>query len=299
MIHGIINIYKEKGFTSHDVVAKARGILRQKKIGHTGTLDPDAVGVLPICLGKGTKLVPYLTEQDKTYEAEVILGTTTTTEDATGEVLETLPVTVTREQIVSVVQGFIGSYTQIPPMYSAIKINGVRLYELARQGLVVERPSREVKIYTCEIIEYLDDTRFRIRVQCSKGTYIRTLCTDIGVKLGCGAHMGELIRTRVGPYTINESLTLTQLEAVRDEAKLESIIHPIEGVFMDYPKAIIKEAYIKALDNGNPLPLDAVVCEATISDKIRLYNTEDKFVGIYYLDEEKNRLSVDKIFIEK
>lgn len=208
MIHGIINIYKEKGFTSHDVVAKARGILREKKIGHTGTLDPEAEGVLPICIGKATKVVPYLTDADKCYEAEVILGAYTTTEDATGEILETFPVEVGRDAIEEVVSTFIGDYTQIPPMYSAIKVGGVRLYELARQGKVVERPARDVKIYDCQITEWISKERFRIRVNCSKGTYIRTLCTDIGKKLGCGAHMGELLRTKVGAYTLEQSKQL-------------------------------------------------------------------------------------------
>lgn len=153
MLNGIINIYKKKGYTSHDVVAKARGILRERKIGHTGTLDPEAEGVLPLCIGAATKAVPYLTDADKCYEAEVILGETTTTEDATGEVLERREVNVSKEQIEKVVVSFIGDYIQTPPMYSAIKVNGVRLYELARQGLVVERPSRKVIIYSCDIIE--------------------------------------------------------------------------------------------------------------------------------------------------
>ena len=198
MLNGIINVYKERGYTSHDVVAKVRGILRERRVGHTGTLDPEAEGVLPLCIGAATKVVPYLTDADKCYEAEVILGVTTTTEDATGEILETRPINVTNEQVEAVVASFIGDYEQIPPMYSAIKVNGVRLYELARKGIVVERPKRQVKIYNCEIVSPLHKNKFKIRVYCSKGTYIRTLCTDIGEKLGCGAHMGTLLRTQVG-----------------------------------------------------------------------------------------------------
>lgn len=297
MIHGIINIYKEKGFTSHDVVAKARGILRQKKIGHTGTLDPDAVGVLPLCLGMGTKLVPYLTDADKCYEAEVILGAYTTTEDASGEILDTFDVNASQTEILEIIQSFVGDYTQIPPMYSAIKVNGVKLYELARQGIVIDRPERHVIIYSCELLEFLDERRFRIRVNCSKGTYIRTLCTDIGRKLGCGAHMGELVRTRVGGYTIEESITLAQLEEMRDT--IEDKVSPIEGFFENYPIGRIKEAYQKAIDNGNPLPFEAVECDVTGLEKLRIYDTTDTFVGVYFVDELKQRLSVDKMFVER
>lgn len=296
MIHGIINIYKEKGFTSHDVVAKARGILRERKIGHTGTLDPDAVGVLPLCIGKATKVVPYLTDADKCYEAEVILGAYTTTEDASGEIIEQHDVQVTQDQILATIQTFVGEYTQTPPMYSAIKVNGVRLYELARKGIVVERPSREVMIYSCDLIEWLDDTRFRIRVQCSKGTYIRTLCTDIGKKLGCGAHMGELKRTRVGRYTVEESITLTELEKIKGQ--VDDYIWPIETMFQDYPQCSVKKEYDKTLYNGNPLPFDAL--RQKIDDSlgcIRVYNDENSFIGIYNVDYEKSRLTVEKIFI--
>ncbi len=231
MINGIINIYKKKGYTSHDVVAKARGILRERKIGHTGTLDPDAEGVLPLCIGVATRAVPYLSDVDKCYEAEVILGITTTTEDATGELLESQEVNVTKEIIEKVVQSFVGSYTQTPPMYSAIKVNGVRLYELARQGIVVDRPSRTVTIYSCDIIEWIDEKRFRIRVHCSKGTYIRTLCTDIGKALGCGAHMGYLLRTQVGTFSLDDSITLEELENNKEDEKSLNTWRDVFGPF--------------------------------------------------------------------
>lgn len=294
MIHGIINIYKEKGFTSHDVVAKARGILKQKKIGHTGTLDPDAVGVLPLCVGKATKVVNYLTDANKCYEAEVILGQTTTTEDASGEVLETQEVNVTQEQVEEVIKTFIGKYIQTPPMYSAIKVNGVRLYELARQGIVIDRPSREVTIYDCKIIEPLQGNRFKIRVHCSKGTYIRTLCTDIGRKLQCGAHMGSLIRTQVGQYHIEDSITLKELEAI---GNIETVLWSIESVFEHYPSVVVQESYNKALYNGNPLPLDAIKGVKEGLNTLRVYNKDQEFIGIYKVDYDKKRLSVDKLFI--
>ena len=197
MIHGIINVYKEKGFTSHDVVAKLRGIVGQKKIGHTGTLAPDATGVLPVCLGKATKLCDLLTDKDKTYEAVMLLGMTTDTQDITGRILEEKSTeTLTADKVREVIESFIGDYDQIPPMYSALKVNGKKLYELAREGKVVERKARPVKILDIRIIE-MDLPRVRMEVSCSKGTYIRTLCHDIGEQLGCGGCKDSLIRTRV------------------------------------------------------------------------------------------------------
>ena len=189
MIRGIINVYKEKGFTSHDVVAKLRGIVGQKKIGHTGTLDPDATGVLPVCLGKATKLCDLLTDKNKTYEAVLLLGKTTDTQDITGEVLEEKSTeALTEEKVREAIEGFIGDYEQIPPMYSALKVNGKKLYELAREGKVIERKARLVKILDIQILE-IDLPKVRMEVSCSKGTYIRTLCHDIGEKLGCGGCM--------------------------------------------------------------------------------------------------------------
>lgn len=296
MQSGIINIYKEKGFTSHDVVAKARGILRERKIGHTGTLDPDAEGVLPICIGKATKVVPYLTDADKCYEATVRLGAYTTTEDASGEILETFPVQVTKEQILEVVKSFEGAYTQIPPMYSAIKVNGVRLYELARKGIVVDRPSREVTIIQCDVIEWIDETAFKIRVDCSKGTYIRTLCTDIGKKLGCGAYMETLLRTRVGQYMLEDSITLKQLETYKEE--ITPYMHTIEALFKKYPEVTIKEDYNKILYNGNPLSFKAAVAlPKEPVDFIRVYDNEGKFIGLYTINEGKQQLTMERNFM--
>ena len=180
MIHGILNVYKEKGYTSHDVVAKLRGITGQKKIGHTGTLDPDAVGVLPVCLGKATRLCDLLTDKDKTYETVLLLGQSTDTQDISGQILETNETKELNEEMVSAaIRSFVGEYEQIPPMYSALKVGGKKLYELAREGKVVERKSRKVKIHEIEILE-IQIPRVKMRVSCSKGTYIRTLCHDIG-----------------------------------------------------------------------------------------------------------------------
>lgn len=296
MLNGVINIYKEKGFTSHDVVAKARGILRERKIGHTGTLDPEAEGVLPICIGNATKVVPYLTDADKCYEAEVILGTTTTTEDATGEIVDTKEVNVSRVEIEEVVKSFIGDYMQTPPMYSAIKINGTRLYELARKGIIIDRPSRKVNIFSCDIIEWIDSNRFKIRVSCSKGTYIRTLCTDIGDKLKCGAHMGALLRIKVGNFTLQDSITLKELEAYKDT--IESYITPVDTLFGEYPIAKISEVGQKRLVNGNALRLiDFKEINKEASNKIiRVNDINDKFSALYKWEDEKQCFVVEKMF---
>lgn len=296
MINGIINIYKKKGYTSHDVVAKARGILRERRIGHTGTLDPEAEGVLPLCIGAATKVVPYLTDADKCYEAEVILGITTTTEDATGEVLTTKEVCVTQEMVEKVVASFVGDYIQTPPMYSAIKVKGVRLYELARQGIEVERPSRKVTIESCDIIQWLDGPkRFKIRVNCSKGTYIRTLCTDIGKALGCGAHMGTLLRTRVGNYLLEDSLTLEELEAHRED--LAPYLKDLASLFKDYPRVSVNQLGEKFLANGNPLRIQHIHeqdLKLKQGEYVCVYRGE-AFCALYKWD--KGLLKVEKMFM--
>ena len=211
MIHGVVNIYKEKGFTSHDVVAKLRGIVKQKKIGHTGTLDPDAEGVLPVCFGKATKLCDMLTDKDKTYETVLLLGKTTDTQDISGEVLkEGDTQQITEEMLRNAILSFVGEYAQIPPMYSALKVNGKKLYELAREGKEVERKARPVTIYHIQIKE-IQMPRVRMEVRCSKGTYIRTLCHDIGETLGCGGCMEELLRTQVERFEIKDSICLSEV----------------------------------------------------------------------------------------
>lgn len=286
-MNGIINVYKEKGFTSHDVVAKLRGILHMKKIGHTGTLDPDAVGVLPVCLGKGTGLCSMITDWTKTYEAVMLLGTVTDTQDTSGTVLKTREVNVTKRQILEVCSSFEGEYDQIPPMYSALKVNGKKLYELARAGVEVERKPRRIKINSLRVndINLEDDIKtVTITVDCSKGTYIRTLCQDIGEKLGCGACMMELIRTRVGDFLIDDTLTLNQIAAYMIKGEMEEHIISIDSMFPSYTRLTVDEAYNKLLYNGNKLPLEAVVnedCEFLDMEKFRIYDSGNTFVGIY------------------
>lgn len=251
MIHGIINVYKEKGYTSHDVVAKLRGILGQKKIGHTGTLDPDAEGVLPVCLGKATKVCDLLADKDKTYHAILLLGKTTDTQDTSGRVLREAEVTSSIKEVYQAIQSFQGDYEQVPPMYSALKVNGKKLYELAREGRTVEREARKVQIHEIKIHEIVLP-RVSMTVSCSKGTYIRTLCHDIGEKLGCGGCMEQLLRTQVGSFFLEDSLKLEEIEILKDLGQLGEHIIRIDELFSGYPAVTLKEEYQKLLANGNP-----------------------------------------------
>ena len=237
MISGVINVYKEPGFTSHDVVAKLRGILKQKKIGHMGTLDPNAVGVLPVCLGKATKLCDILSEKDKTYEATLLLGTETNTQDTTGEVLSQASEEdlkkLTEDQVFKTVKGYIGEYDQIPPMFSAIKIGGEKLYNLARRGEVIERPPRHCKIIDITVTS-MELPRVNMHVTCSKGTYIRTLCYDIGKDLGVGDCMEHLVISRVDRFKVEDSITLSQIEEFRDNGTVKGYIVPADEMLDMY-----------------------------------------------------------------
>ena len=285
---GIINVYKEKGFTSHDVVAKLRGILHIKKIGHTGTLDPDAVGVLPVCIGKGTKLCDMITDTDKTYEAVMLLGISTDTQDISGNVLSKKDVAVDEKTLIETVDSFVGEYKQIPPMYSAIKVNGRKLYQLAREGIEIERSPRDVYIRSIHINDMnLQDGEpsVTMTVSCSKGTYIRTLCHDIGEKLGCGACMKSLSRTRVGRFYIDDSFTINQIAALNLKGELSSIVAPVDSMF-DYPRIQINKEYDKLLYNGNLLPLSAgKALDVGLAEKVRIYNESGEFIGIYSMDD--------------
>lgn len=298
MINGILNVYKEAGYTSHDVVAKLRGICRQKKIGHTGTLDPEAVGVLPVCLGSGTKLCDMLTDKSKEYEAVLLLGQVTDTQDVTGTVLEEHEVTVDEEQAVEAIRSFVGAYEQIPPMYSALKVNGKRLYELARAGKEVERKGRPVEIHSIEILSVsLPEITFR--VACSKGTYIRTLCHDIGQKLGCGGTMKSLKRTRVGIFTIDGALKLSQLEELAAQGRLEEKVIPVEAMFTELPALTVKDAFARLIENGNAFyPGQAEESVRTPDGgQVRVYDRKGRFYGIYAFSEEKERYQPVKMFL--
>lgn len=297
MINGIVNVYKEKGYTSFDVVAKMRGIFQMRKIGHTGTLDPDAEGVLPVCLGKATKVCDLLTEKDKEYETVMLLGTVTDTQDISGTVLKQMDAAVISQEVREAVESFVGGYMQIPPMYSALKVNGKKLCDLARAGVTVERRARPVKIYEIAILE-IDLPRVRMRVSCSKGTYIRTLCHDIGEKLGCGACMESLIRTRVSSFRVEDSLKLDEIEAlVQKGAEPFSFLHSVDSVFLQYKKAVVRREYSKLLYNGNRIQAEMMLpetgqvsregCAAQSGGErelIRIYDEEGHFIGIYERD---------------
>lgn len=299
MYNGIVNVYKEKGYTSHDVVAKLRGILKQKKIGHTGTLDPQAEGVLPVCLGTGTKLCDMLTDKDKEYEAVLLLGISTDTQDTTGMVLSEKPVTVTEDEVRNRILAFVGEYDQIPPMYSAIKINGRKLYELAREGKEIERKARRVSIFSITVLS-VELPRVRIRVECSKGTYIRTLCHDIGVSLGCGGCMEELIRTRAGTFVKDSALTLSEIEQRRDEGRLTQCIVSVEKALEQYPACTVKESADKLVYNGNPFYKTAVQEPAVLPENIplRVYDSRNRFIGIYEYRKEKKAFYPLKMFLD-
>lgn len=297
--NGVLNVYKEKGYTSHDVVAKLRGILKQKKIGHTGTLDPDAQGVLPVCLGSATKLCDMLTEKDKIYETILLLGCVTDTQDITGKKLKENIVNVTEEEVVKQIQKFEGKYAQIPPMYSAIKINGKKLYELAREGKEIERKPREVTIHKIEILS-IDFPRVKMRVSCSKGTYIRTLCHDIGQKLECGACMEELLRTKVSFFSQENSFRLSEIEEYKNQDRIEEILVSVEDVLSAYKKCFIKSEYQKALYNGNPFSLYHLEekSEIDLENPVKVYDGTEKFVGVFQYQKEKRMFFPVKMFLE-
>ena len=298
MIHGIINVYKEKGYTSHDVVAKLRGIAGQKKIGHTGTLDPDAEGVLPVCLGKATKVCELLTDKDKTYRAVLFLGQTTDTQDASGTVLETSDVSNLNEaQVTEAVQSFVGEYAQIPPMYSALKVGGKKLYELAREGKTVERKARNVMIHSIKILR-VDLPRVEMEVSCSKGTYIRTLCHDIGEKLGVGGCMESLLRVQVGRFVLADSLRLSEIQKSKEDGNLEKILQPIDSVFEQYRAVRIRPDQEKRLQNGNSFRKPDRLQNYDDQEMVRVYDSNGHFAAVYRYVEKDHEFRIVKMFLQ-
>ena len=301
MINGVINVYKEKGFTSFDVVAKMRGMFHQKKIGHTGTLDPDAEGVLPVCLGKATKVCDLLTDKDKEYKAVLLLGQETDTQDISGEVLNVGEVNVTEDEVRSAILSFVGAYEQVPPMYSALKVNGQKLCDLARKGITVERKARPVVIHKIEIIS-MKLPEIEMIVSCSKGTYIRSLCDDIGKKLGCFGCMKSLLRTRVDQFTVDKALTLAQLQKIIEE-KTENdwdFVESVDSVFYKYVSIQTKEEAQKLVLNGNRIPYEFVADFSVekMQEQVRLYDFTNKFIGIYTYIEESQEYKPVKLFMD-
>lgn len=303
MINGVINVYKEKDYTSFDVVAKLRGILKQKKIGHTGTLDPMAEGVLIVCLGAATKLVDMITSGDKEYRAIIKLGITTDTEDITGKVLSESDITeeLTIDKIRETILSYVGEYNQIPPMYSALKKDGKKLYEYARQGITIEREPRLVHIYSITDIDFSgfeNDREISFLVRCSKGTYIRSLCRDIGEKLLCGAVMSGLIRENVHGFSIDNALKLSDIERLAGSDELAPYIMPVDSLLSKYEIAKIKPEYEKALMNGNKLKPVAFgyTPDTLIKDTVRVYNG-DEFMALYTYQKDEKLYKPYKMFL--
>lgn len=300
MINGIVNIYKEKGYTSHDVVAVLRKVVGQKKIGHTGTLDPDATGVLPVCLGKATKVCELLTDHDKTYEALLLLGKVTNTQDISGEVLEEKdPGQLTEEEVHSCIESFVGEYDQIPPMYSALKVNGKKLYELAREGKTVERKSRKVQIYKIQILE-MNLPYVRMEVECSKGTYIRTLCHDIGEKLQVGGCMADLKRTKVGRFLIKDAVTLDEVRQKMEQGEEAEILTPLDQIFTELSTVTVMDTKAWMSYNGNDLPERFLLEKMEWSDgqEVRVYDSRKNFIGIYQYREAQKLFHIRKMFLD-
>ena len=309
MFHGLINVYKEPGHTSFHVVAALRSILGQKKIGHTGTLDPEAEGVLLVCLGNGTRLVEMLEDRSKEYRCRMLLGTTTDTEDTTGEVLSEKAVECNEEQIRECIMSFEGGYDQIPPMYSALKVGGKRLYELAREGVVIERKPRHMELSSI-VIEEINLPYVTFTVACSKGTYIRSLCRDIGEKLGCGGCMDHLLRTRVSSFMLEDSLKLDEIRQLKESGLIDEKVISVEKVFEEYNCLYVNENGRKKIDNGNPLTTDeaqafgtslssqdeAKAIEPEDSCLFRTYNADKRFKAVYRYDAGKRLYIPEKMF---
>ncbi len=294
-MHGIINIYKEQGFTSFNVVAKLRGITHVRKIGHTGTLDPDAEGVLPVCIGNATALCDMLTDKTKEYETVMRLGITTDTQDISGIVLKETDVNLSEADVVSCVDRFTGDIEQVPPMYSAIKVDGKKLYELARQGKTVERKPRPVTIHSIGIIS-IDMPRVRMRISCSKGTYIRTLCHDMGQALGCGACMESLLRTRSGQFGLEDAFKLSVIQEWADEGTLESRLISVEDMFADCEAIQVSPEEDKLLHNGNTLRRQKSR-PPLFQSRFRLYDSKGIFYGVYDYDPKRDIFRPYKMFI--
>lgn len=288
---GIICINKDKDITSFGVVAKCRGILKEKKAGHTGTLDPMATGVLPIMLGGATRFLNYLPDSDKGYRATLILGKTTDTLDITGTVLSENEVTVNTDDFLCVLDKFKGVIMQTPPMYSAKSVDGVRLYDLARQGIEIDREPCRVEIKSLELVENRGN-EYVIDVLCSKGTYIRSLIDDIGRELGCGAVMTELVRTKAMGFTLDDCVSLADLQARRDnEQGFDDLLRSVEEMFGEYKAVAVSEAQSKRFVNGGALDIKRVRARLDNNELCRVYSNDSKFLGLGQRDGDELKVA--------
>ncbi|MHB0997781.1 MAG: tRNA pseudouridine(55) synthase TruB [Armatimonadota bacterium] len=301
---GILNINKPAGPTSHDIVAKVRRATREKRIGHAGTLDPDASGVLVLCLGKATRIVEYLMDWHKVYRAVAVFGTETTTEDASGDVIAEYDCShLTRSDIEAVLPRFTGDILQIPPMVSAVHHQGRRLYELAREGKTVERTPRPVTVYSIKMTDYTQnqDIEAVLEIECSRGTYIRTLCADIGKAVNCGAHMGSLIRTGVGRFNIDDAITLDDVEIYANEGRMQEILQSVSNVLVDMPSVTVSDDDAKRIMNGVKLPAESLVNISFpgLTVPVRIIGPGDELlaIGSFVLNADNDMiLKPDKVF---
>ncbi len=299
ILDGIINVYKEKGYTSHDVVAIVRKTLNIKKVGHTGTLDPDAEGVLPVCIGQATKLADYIMAERKKYRAEITFGAETTTQDGSGEIIKKYDFIYDKDKIIEAVKSFIGVQMQLPPMYSAIKVNGKKLYELAREGREIERKARKIEIFDIGIVEFLPPSKAIMDVECSKGTYIRTLSSDIGRYLGWGAYMSGLTRLASGNFDIKDAVKLDELKAAAEEGTVEDYIISCDNALKEYKKVSVSAKAAKYLYNGGKVYADYFKYDKKPEEgeTVLGYDAEGKMIGIYsYLyDKEKDSFFIKPV----
>lgn len=288
-MNGIILVDKPCGWTSHDVVGKLRGILHERRIGHSGTLDPMATGLLVVFAGRATRAVEFAEADSKEYIAGLRLGVSTDTQDTTGNVLNTCEALPSKDELIAAANGFLGEISQIPPMYSAIKMNGKKLYELARRGEIVERSPRKVTISKLELVGE-DKSDYILDIHCSKGTYIRTLCSDIGDKLGCGGCMSSLRRVKAGVFSVTQAHTMEQIQAAADSGGLDGIIIPVDTLFTDKPKLTVNEFEEKKLRNGNTIKTKSA------DGTYRVYSESGEFLLL--AEVKDNLLKTIKSFFE-
>lgn len=295
---GIICINKHKDITSFGVVAKVRGITGERKAGHTGTLDPMATGVLPVMLGGATRFLDYLPDSDKGYRASFLLGRTTDTLDSTGQVTGEYPVDVSRDDVENILSEFRGKIMQVPPMYSAVSVDGKRLYDLARKGIEVERQAREVEIKKLELAD-ASDNEYTIDVVCTKGTYIRTLIDDIGRKLGCGAVMTKLVRTLAMGFTIEDAISIDELQSIKDNnLSFDSVLTDVEKMFLCYDEVTVSPAQSKRFSNGGALSLERI--RKNLDNGIyRVYSPDGDFLGLGECDREKQELGIKRLLVKR
>ena len=295
MANGLILLYKEGGMTSHTAVSRVRRLFGGEKAGHTGTLDPMATGVLPILLGRGVKASEYLTEGDKHYRALLRLGLTTDTEDITGETLSTSTAIPEESAVLEALHHFRGEILQVPPMYSAIKVDGKRLMELARAGKTVEREARPITIHALTAVK-INDTDYSLDVRCSKGTYIRTLCADIGAHLGCGGVMAALERVEAAGFPLERTLTLSQLEEMTPEVREQQVI-PVEELFLKYPVVFFPEFYARLAHNGQAIRQSKLRVSYPAGTRLRLCDDKGFFALGEVPEDDPERIRPIKFFV--